>query len=66
MSSTVGFTAYLGCFIFSPPPPAYLCVDIQDTRVVFGDFAYGGTTALSLVKLDAQAVANRMEIGEGS
>lgn len=32
--------------------------------MVFGDFAYGGTTLLSLVKLDAPAVANRMEIGE--
>lgn len=52
--------------MFSPSFPASLRVDIQDTRVVFGDFAYGGTTALSLVKLDAQAVANRMEIGEES
>lgn len=32
---------------------------------MFGDYAYGGTTVLSLVKLDAPAVANRMEIGEG-
>ena len=37
---------------------------VQDTRVVFGNFAYGGTTSLSLVKLDAPEVANRMEIGE--
>lgn len=36
----------------------------KDTRIVFGDFAYGGTTVLSLVKLDAPPVANRMEIGE--
>lgn len=36
----------------------------KDTRIVFGDFAYGGATVLSLVKLDAPAVANRMEIGE--
>ncbi|CAN0544325.1 unnamed protein product, partial [Ectocarpus sp. 12 AP-2014] len=34
----------------------------KDTRVVFGDFAYGGATVLSLVKLDAPPVANRMEI----
>lgn len=31
---------------------------------MFGDYAYGGATVLSLVKLDAPAVANRMEIGE--
>lgn len=36
----------------------------KDTRIVFGDYAYGGTTVLSLVKLDAPPVANRMEIGE--
>ncbi|CAM9872838.1 unnamed protein product, partial [Hapterophycus canaliculatus] len=35
----------------------------KDTRIVFGDYAYGGTTVLSLVKLDAPPVANRMEIG---
>lgn len=35
----------------------------KDTRIVFGDFAYGGATVLSLVKLDAPPVANRMEIG---
>ena len=31
---------------------------------MFGDYAYGGTTVLSLVKLDAPPAANRMEIGE--
>lgn len=36
----------------------------KDTRIVFGDYAYGGATVLSLVKLDAPPVANRMEIGE--
>lgn len=35
----------------------------KDTRIVFGDYAYGGATVLSLVKLDAPPVANRMEIG---
>lgn len=36
----------------------------KDTRVVFGDYAYGGTTVLSLVKIDEPAVANRTEIGK--
>ena len=29
---------------------------------MFGDYAYGGSTVLSLVKLDAPPVANRMEM----
>ncbi|CAM9746818.1 unnamed protein product, partial [Choristocarpus tenellus] len=45
-------------------PPFRDVSNSKDTRVVFGDYAYGGTTTLSLVKLDAPAVANRMEVGE--
>jgi WD40 repeat protein len=34
----------------------------QDALAILSDFAFGGATQLALVKLDAQAVANRMEV----
>ncbi|KAG5177419.1 hypothetical protein JKP88DRAFT_332443 [Tribonema minus] len=43
--------------------PGYTDVpNTQDAKGVFGDFAYGGTYSLSLVRLDAAAWANRAEL----
>ena len=37
-------------------------LNTQDTRAVFGDYAFGGTCQLSLVRLDACKQLNRMEL----